>query len=84
MKKLKLPVIESENKQEGRYNVVLDPFLNLEVLQYLDAYKAHYPDKKTPKPDELIVAIVRQFVASDSEFARFKRQLRKSAQAPQT
>lgn len=78
-KKLRLPPIEPENRQEGKYNLSLDPYLNVELHQYLDAYKAQFPDKKTPKPEDLIVAIVRQHLASDTDFGRYKRALKQAA-----
>jgi hypothetical protein len=81
-KKLKLPAIEAENRQEGKYNLTLDPYLNLELQQYLDAYRAQYPDKKSPKPEDLITAIVRQHLASDTDFTRYKRILKREAEAP--
>jgi hypothetical protein len=77
-KKLKLPAIEAENRQEGKYNLTLDPYLNLELQQYLDAYRAQYPDKKAPKPEDLITAIVRQHLASDTDFSRFKKSLKQN------
>jgi hypothetical protein len=76
-KKLKLPAIEAENRQEGKYSLTLDPYLNLELQQYLDAYRAQYPDKKAPKADDLIVAIVRQHLAGDTDFTRYKKSLKK-------
>jgi hypothetical protein len=75
-KKLKLQAIESENRQEGKYNLTLDPYLNLELTQYLDAYKAEYPNKKAPKAEDLITAIVRQHLASDTDFSRYKKGLK--------
>ena len=79
-KKLKLTAIEAENRQEGKYSLTFDPYLNLELTQYLDAYKAQYPDKKPPKPEDLITAIVRQHLASDTDFTRYKRSLRQVAE----
>jgi hypothetical protein len=76
-KKLRLQPIDAENRQEGKYNVTLDPYLNLELQQYLDAYKAQFPDKKAPKPEDLIIAIVRQHLATDTDFARFKKSLKR-------
>ena len=78
-KKLRLPAIEAENRQEGKYTVTFDPYLNFELQLYIDAYKAQYPDKKSPKGDDLIVAIVRQHLAGDTDFARYKRALKQSA-----
>jgi hypothetical protein len=78
-KKLRLPAIEPENRQEGKYSLTLDPYLNLELQQYLDAYKAQFPDKKSPKPEDLIVAILRQHLASDTDFGRYKRTLKQAA-----
>jgi hypothetical protein len=75
-RKLRLQPIDAENKQEGRYSLTLDPYLNVEVHQYLDAYKAQFPDKKAPKPEDLILAIVRQHLASDSDFGRYKKSLK--------
>ncbi len=75
-KKLRLQPIEAENRQEGKYSVTLDPYLNLELQQYLDAYKAQFPEKKAPKPEDLIIAIVRQHLATDMDFARFKKNLK--------
>ena len=80
-KKLKLQAIESENRQEGKYTLVFDPYLNLELTQYLDAYRAQYPDKKPPKPEDLITAIVRQHLASDSDFTRYKRALKLASES---
>ena len=80
-KKLRLPAIESESRQEGKYNLTLDPYLNLELNQYLDAYKAQYPDKKAPKAEDLIVAILRQHLASDTDFTRYKKGLKAAAEA---
>ena len=77
MRRLRLQLIESDARTEGRYNHVLDPYLNLEIQQYLEAYKTQYPDKKTPKPDELIIAIVRQFLAADADFTKYKRGLKR-------
>jgi hypothetical protein len=54
----------------------LDPYLNIELQQYLDAYKAQFPERKAPKPEDLIVAIVRQHLATDTDFARFKKSLK--------
>ena len=79
-KKLKLPAIEAENRQEGKYSLVLDPYLNLELIQYLDAYKAQYPDKKAPKPEDLITAILRQHLASDTDFSRYKKSLKQAVE----
>jgi hypothetical protein len=45
-------------------------YLNNDLLQYLDAYRAQFPDKKAPKAEDLIVAIVRQHLASDTDFTR--------------
>lgn len=75
-KKLKLPAIEAENRQEGKYSLTFDPYLNQEIQQYLDAYRAQYPDKKAPKAEDLIIAIVRQHLASDTDFARYKKSLK--------
>jgi hypothetical protein len=77
MKRLRLQLIENDARIEGRYNLVLDPYLNLEIQHYVDAYKSQFPDKKTPKADELIVAIVRQFLAADADFAKYKRGLKR-------
>lgn len=74
-KKLRLPAIEAENRQEGKYSLTFDPYLNLELQQYLDAYRAQYPDKKAPKAEDLITAIVRQHLASDTDFTRYKKGL---------
>ena len=79
-KKLRLPAIEAENRQEGKYNITLDPYLHLELQQYLDAYKAQFPDKKAPKPDDLIIAILRQHLASDTDFGRYKKALRQATE----
>jgi len=83
-KKLRLPAIEAENRQEGKYSLTIDPYLNLELQQYLDAYRAQYPDKKSPKAEDLITAIVRQHLASDTDFGRYKRSLKQAdpSQAP--
>jgi hypothetical protein len=78
-KKLKLPAIEAENRQEGKYNLTLDPYLNSDLQLYLDAYRAQYPEKKAPKPEDLITAIVRQHLASDTDFTRYKRGLKRDA-----
>lgn len=75
-KKLKLQPIESESRQEGKYNLTFDPYLTFELTQYLDAYKAQFPDKKSPKPEDLIMAIVRQHLASDTDFSRYKKTLK--------
>jgi hypothetical protein len=75
-KKLRLQPIDAENRQEGKYNLTFDPYLNLELQQYLDAYKAQFQEKKAPKPEDLIVAIVRQHLAADTDFARFKKSLK--------
>jgi hypothetical protein len=75
-KKLRLQPIDAENRQEGKYNITLDPYLNIELQQYLDAYKAQFPERKAPKPEDLIVAIVRQHLATDTDFARFKKSLK--------
>ena len=75
-RKLKLQPIEAENRQEGKYNLTLDPYLNLELTQYLDAYKAQFPEKKTPKAEDLIIAIVRQHLAADTDFTRYKKALK--------
>jgi hypothetical protein len=75
-KKLRLPAIEAENRQEGKYSLTFDPYLNLELQQYLDAYRAQYPDRKAPKAEDLITAIVRQHLASDTDFARYKKSLK--------
>lgn len=77
MRRLRLQLIESDARTEGRYNLVLDPYLNLEIQQYLEAYKTQFPDKKAPKPDELIIAIVRQFLAADADFTKYKRGLKR-------
>jgi hypothetical protein len=53
----------------------------LEIQQYLDAYRAQYPDKKAPKAEDLITAIVRQHLASDTDFARYKKALKKDGEA---
>ena len=79
-KKLKLPALDAENRQEGKYSLVFDPYLNLDLIQYLDAYKAQYPDKKTPKPEDLIIAIVRQHLAGDTDFTRYKKSLKQAAE----
>lgn len=79
-KKLRLQPIEAENRQEGKYNLTLDPYLNLELQQYLDAYKAQFPDKRAPKPEDLIVAILRQHLASDTDFGRYKKSLKQPNQ----
>jgi hypothetical protein len=79
-KKLKLQAIEAENRQEGKYSLTFDPYLALELQQYLDAYKAQYPDKKAPKAEDLIVAIVRQHLANDTDFTRYKRALKQAAE----
>ncbi len=75
-RKLKLQPIEAENRQEGKYNLTLDPYLNLELTQYLDAYKAQFPEKKAPKAEDLIIAIVRQHLAADTDFTRYKKSLK--------
>lgn len=80
-KKLRLPAIEAESRQEGKYNLTIDPYLNLELQQYLDAYRAQYPDKKAPKAEDLITAIVRQHLASDTDFARYKKSLKAAVEA---
>jgi hypothetical protein len=77
-KKLRLPPIEPENRQEGKYSLTLDPYLNLELQQYLEAYKAQFPDKKAPRAEDLIVAIVRQHLASDTDFSRYKKVLKQA------
>ena len=82
-KKLRLPAIEAENRQEGKYSLTFDPYLNLELHQYLDAYRAQYPDKKAPKAEDLITAIVRQHLASDTDFTRYKKGLKTSATTTQ-
>lgn len=79
-KKLRLPAIEPENRQEGKYNLTLDPYLHLELTQYLEAYKAQYPDRKAPKAEDLITAILRQHLASDSDFTRYKKGLKQAAE----
>jgi hypothetical protein len=79
-RKLKLQPIEAENRQEGKYNLTLDPYLNLELTQYLDAYKAQFPEKKAPKAEDLIIAIVRQHLAGDSDFGRYKKGLKEAAE----
>ena len=79
-KKLKLPPIEAENRQEGKYNLTIDPYLNLELQQYLDAYRAQYPNKKAPKAEDLIIAIVRQHLMSDTDFTRYKKSLKTTAE----
>ena len=76
-KKLRLQAIETESKQEGKYSLTLDPYLNLEIQQYLEAYRGQFPDKKAPKAEDLIVAIVRQHLASDADFTRYKKSLKK-------
>jgi hypothetical protein len=81
-KKLSLQPIEPENRQEGKYNLTFDPYLNLELTQYLDAYKSQFPDKKAPKPEELIAAIVRQHLANDTDFTRYKKNLKAAAEVP--
>ncbi len=78
-KKLKLQPIDADNRQEGKYNLVLDPYLNLELQLYLEAYKAQFPDKKAPKAEDLITAIVRQHVANDTDFARYRKMLKATA-----
>jgi hypothetical protein len=50
------------------------------LQQYLDAYKAQFSDKKHPKLEDLIVAIVRQHLASDTDFGRYKRGLKQAAE----
>jgi len=80
-KKLRLPVIEAENRQEGKYSLIIDPYLNLELQQYLDAYRAQYPDKKAPKAEDLIAAIVRQHLASDTDFTRYKKNRKREGDA---
>jgi hypothetical protein len=79
-KKLSLPAIEAENRQEGKYSLTFDPYLNLELQQYLDAYRAEFPDKKAPKAEDLITAIVRQHLASDADFGRYKKALKHAAE----
>ncbi len=76
-KKLKLQAIDAENRQEGKYSLTFDPYLNLELQQYLEAYRAQYPDKKAPKAEDLITAIVRQYLASDTDFTRYKKNLKR-------
>jgi hypothetical protein len=73
MKKFKLQAIESEDKREGKYQVALDPLLNADLQLYIEAYRAAYPQAEDPKPDKIIAAIVQQFIASDSTFARHTR-----------
>ena len=80
-KKLKLQAIDAENRQEGKYTLTLDPYLNLDLQQYLDAYRAQYPDKKAPKAEDLITAIVRQHLASDTDFTRYKKTLKIAAES---
>lgn len=82
-KKLKLQAIEAENKQEGKYTLTLDPYLNLELQQYLDAYRAQYPDKKAPKAEDLVIAIVRQHLARDTDFTRYKKGIKRDTEATQ-
>ena len=77
-KKLRLPAIEAENRQEGKYSLTIDPYLNLDLHLYLDAYKAQFPEKKPPKPEDLIAAILRQHLASDTDFGRYKRFLKQT------
>ncbi len=81
-KMLKLQAIQAENRLEGKYTLTLDPYLNLEIQQYIDAYLAQYPDKKAPKAEELIVAILRQYLASDTDFTRYKKNLKRDTEAP--
>lgn len=73
MRKFKLQPIESEDKREGKYQVTLDPLLNADLHLYIEAYRAAYPQAEVPKPEKIIAAIVQQFIASDSTFARHKR-----------
>jgi hypothetical protein len=78
MTKLKLQLIGNENKREAKYQVTLDPLLNADLQLYIEAYRSAYPAAEAPKPEKIIAAIIQQFIASDSTFARHKREQAKT------
>jgi hypothetical protein len=70
MSKLRLGVVETDKRV--RITIRLSPAVHRNLLVYADALAA--ATRQEPlSPDKIIPAMVEQFMATDREFAKFRR-----------
>lgn len=74
---MKLKKISTAQIPEGKYRVTVPPHVNEHLLAYAALYQEVHGDQIAP--DAMILAIVEQFLADDSDFRTW---LRNNPQAP--
>lgn len=73
MAKLKLTPIGEKPTKEQKVSLTLDPNLAYQVKLYSQAYAAENNGQE-PQPEELLTAIIAQFIATDPAFRAFEKE----------
>jgi len=69
--------------KDGKYTVTLPGPINAELGQYVEAYREAYNDSGATS-ENLIAAIINQFLAGDTAFQAWKKDREKPPGAPRT